>query len=281
MHTRTSRYPIYIAAILFLGLAVGGCEVQAPNTSSSFAAPGLVTATPEAVGMSSDRLQRLSGAMQALVDDGQLAGITTMLARHGQVAHFETFGYRDVEAADPMREDAIFRIYSMSKPITGVAMMMLYEEGKFRLSDPVSRFIPEFADLKVAAGVGPNGPIVEDADHAMTIRELMTHTGGLSYGFSRSPVDSMYREAGVLDSDGTLRDMIEKLGDLPLHQQPGSQWTYSVSVDVQGYLVEVLSGQPFDEFLQERIFDPHRHGRHRIPRARRPGSPVGPGVRVR
>jgi len=180
-----------------------------------------------------------------------------MVARHGKVASFETFGFRDLESGDPMPEDAIFRIYSMTKPITGVALMMLYEEGKFRLSDPVERYIPQFAGLKVAAGEGPDGPLVEEADHPMTIRELMTHTAGLTYGiFSSSQVDSMYRAASVLDPDGTLEDMIEKLAQIPLRQQPGSQWHYSVAADVQGYLVEVLSGETFDAFLRERIFDP-------------------------
>jgi CubicO group peptidase (beta-lactamase class C family) len=156
-----------------------------------------------------------------------------------------------------MAKDSIFRIYSMSKPITGVAMMMLYEEGKFRLSDPVEKYIPEFKGLKVASGVGKGGPLIEEADHPMTIRELMTHTAGLTYGlFSKSQVDTMYVKAGVLSPAQTLKDMIDKLSKIPLRQQPGSLWHYSVAVDVQGYLVEVLSGQPFDVFLKERVFDP-------------------------
>jgi CubicO group peptidase (beta-lactamase class C family) len=207
--------------------------------------------------MSSERLGKLHEAMQGLVEEGRLAGITTMIARHGRIADFRTYGYRDIEADDPMAEDDIFRIYSMSKPITGVALMMLYEEGKFRLSDPVRRYIPEFADLKVAASWGPEGPVLEDADHAMTIRELMTHTAGLAYGIGDPhPADRLYASEGVLDSSGTLEDMIHKLAELPLRQQPGTRWSYSIAVDVQGYLVEVLSGQPFDEFLQEQIFDP-------------------------
>jgi CubicO group peptidase (beta-lactamase class C family) len=207
--------------------------------------------------MSTERLERVSTAMQDLVDEGKLAGITTMVARHGKIVHFGTFGYQEIASETPMAEDTIFRIYSMSKPITGVALMMLYEEGKFRLADPVAKYIPQFENLKVAAGEGPDGPIVEDADHAMTIRELMSHSAGLSYGlFSRSQVDTMYTEANVLDNNSTLKDMVDKLGKIPLRQQPGSRWHYSVAVDVQGYLVEVLSGQPFDEFLQERLFDP-------------------------
>ena len=157
-----------------------------------------------------------------------------------------------------MAKDTIFRIYSMTKPVAGVALMTFYEEGRFKLDDPVAKYIPEFADLKVAKEPGPEGqPIVEDANHAMTIRELVSHTAGLTYGFfSRSQVDALYVRANVLDRNSTLKDMIVKLADIPLRQQPGSAWHYSVAVDVQGYLVEVLAGKPFDAVLEERIFDP-------------------------
>jgi CubicO group peptidase (beta-lactamase class C family) len=247
----------FLIAILTIGLLGIACE----NASQDGIAPAysrdLAAAAPEDVGMSAERLTRLSRAMQGIVDQSRLAGIVTMLARHGKIAHFETFGYQDIASSTPMAKDSIFRIYSMSKPITGVAMMMLYEEGKFRLSDPVAKYIPEFKNLKVAAGVGEDGPILEDTDHPMTIRELMTHTAGLTYGiFSKSQVDEMYVKAGVLDPNSTLKNMIQKLSEIPLRQQPGSLWHYSVAVDVQGYLVEVLSGQPFDVFLKERLFDP-------------------------
>jgi CubicO group peptidase (beta-lactamase class C family) len=248
---------VLAAALVFAGCDTGVTQA-ADVTGVAAAEPrNLSDAAPEDVGMSSERLEHLSAAMQGLVDEGKLAGITTMIARHGKVVHFGTFGHQDIEAGVPMGEDTIFRIYSMSKPITGVALMMLYEEGKFRLSDPVEKFIPSFHDLKVASGVGPDGPRVESANHPMTIRELMSHTAGLSYGiFSQSQVDDMYQEVNILDSNSTLEDMIDKLSKIPLRQQPGSQWHYSVAVDVQGYLVEVLSGQPFDEFLKERLFDP-------------------------
>ncbi len=215
-------------------------------------------ASPEYAGMDSDRLDRVTQAMQGFVDDGQLAGVITAAARDGKIVHFESVGYQDLEAGIPMSDDAIFRIYSMSKPITGVALMILYEEGKFKLSDPVEKYIPEFEDLQVYAGEDDDGNMITEAqNHKMTIRELMSHTGGLSYGiFSRSPVDDMYNDANVLDNDSSLKDMIDKLGKIPLRQQPGSVWHYSVSVDVQGYLVEVLSGQGFGDFLEERIFEP-------------------------
>jgi CubicO group peptidase (beta-lactamase class C family) len=187
--------------------------------------------------------------MQEFINQGRLAGMTTMLARHGKIVHFEAYGARDREAGRAMPPDAIFRIYSMTKPIIGVGLMTLYEEGKFQLSDPVAMYIPEFADLEVAAGVGVSGPLVEAADHPMTIRELMTHTAGLTYGiFSNSQVDALYRDVDMLDRSGTLSDMIAKLAHIPLWGQPGDQWHYSVAVDVQGYLIEVLSGEP--------LFDP-------------------------
>ena len=249
---------VFLGLILTGALSVSSCE-PTPGADAAGTAPILERSTPESVGMSSERLTRLHNAMQELVDDGRLAGITTMIARRGFVVDFQTYGQRDIQAGDEMEEDAIFRIYSMSKPITGVALMTLYEEGKFSLSDPVQRYIPEFRDLRVAASWGPDGPVLEDADHPMTIRELMSHTAGLAYGIgSPGPTDSIYSARGVLSRQGTLQDMIDKLSEIPLRHQPGSRWYYSIAVDVQGYLVEVLSGQPFDQFLQERIFDPLR-----------------------
>ena len=245
-------------AALLLSLGLLACTpASQPTASPAPAEAALSRVAPEAVGLSSERLERLSAAMQGLVDDGRLAGITTLIARHGKVAHLRTFGAQDMEAGKPMAQDTIFRIYSMTKPVTSVALMLLYEEGRFQLSDPVENYIPEFKDLPVAVGEDDNGIVTEPADHPMTIRELMSHTAGLSYGiFSESPVDALYREAELMHPDSTLQDFIADLAKIPLRQQPGSMWHYSVAVDVQGHLVEVLSGQPFDEFLKERIFDP-------------------------
>lgn len=251
-----------IAALLLLASCDTGSlnSANTATTEEKNAEPesALVMATPEQAGMDSQRLARVTEAMQSLVDQGLLAGVVTMVARNNKVVHFESVGYRDLESGAQMSNDALFRIYSMTKPVTGVALMMLYEEGKFRLADPVEKYIPEFKGLKVAAGTDAAGNLLtEDAKHPMTIRELMSHTSGLSYGlFSQSKVDDLYTEANVLDSNSTLKDMIDKLSGIPLRQQPGSLWHYSVSVDVQGYLVEVLSGQKFDEFLEERIFAP-------------------------
>ena len=196
--------------------------------------------------------------MQQLVDDGRLAGVVTLLARHGKVVFADAVGKQDLAAGTPMARDTIFRIFSMTKPITGVAMMMLHEEGKWRLSDPVSRYIPGFADLQVHVGeIADGSPKLEDADRSMTMAELMSHTSGLAYGLgAANHVDRLYREHGVLNADATLKTMIDKLSNLPLLAQPGTRWYYSVGVDVQGYLVEQLSGQPFGDFLQERIFEP-------------------------
>lgn len=218
----------------------------------------LAQVAPEDVGMSSSALAAFTAGMHEEVDKGQLAGIVTLVARHGKLVQQDAYGYQDLENKVPIAQDTIFRIFSMSKPITGVAMMMLFEEGKFALDDPVEKYIPEFTNLVVAKDDAPNGiPMAEQPNHKMTMRELMSHTGGLTYGpFSRSRVDTLYNEANVLDRNSTLQDMIDKLAQIPLRQQPGSVWHYSVSVDVQGYLVEKFSGMGFDEFLQERLFEP-------------------------
>ena len=209
---------------------------------------------PEQVGLSSARLERLRTHMQQYVDQNKYAGILTAIARHDQLAFAECFGMMDIEAKRSMQFDTIFRIASMTKPIASVAAMMLHEEGRFQLSDPVSRFIPEFKDLKVYK----NAAEVVPAEREVTIRDLLTHTSGLSSGFNpqSDPVDALYQKVQVRDPDGTLKDMIAKLGELPLATQPGSEWRYSLSTNVLGYLIQVLSGLGFDVFLQQRIFEP-------------------------
>ena len=196
--------------------------------------------------------------MKRLVGDGRLAGAVTLLTRHGKIVQVTTHGSQDIRKPALVQRDSIFRIASMTKPITGAAMMMLYEEGKWRLEDPVSRYIPQFANLKVHVGENPDGsPKLEDARRSMTMRELMTHTAGFGYVISNvNPVDRMYRQAGVLNAGAPLQAMIDGLAKLPLLAQPGTRWYYSIAVDVQGYLVEKLSGQPFDEFLRARVFEP-------------------------
>jgi CubicO group peptidase (beta-lactamase class C family) len=224
----------------------------------SAAAADLGSARPESVGMSSQRLARLSAEMKALTERGELPGVVTMVARKGKVVHFEAVGKRELEGGSPMRKDTIFRIYSMTKPVTGVAMMILFEQGKWQLNDPVAKHIPEFADLKVAKVDPATGAVsTVPADHPMTMRELMSHSGGLTYGFfGGTAVDRQYVEQKVFDLDQPMQAMIEKLAKVPLLFQPGERWHYSLAVDVQGYLVEKLSGQPFPEFLEQHIFGP-------------------------
>lgn len=215
---------------------------------------------PSEVGISAERLRRLDAGMQALVDDGKVAGVVTMLARHGKVVFTDSAGRLDVREPNPAKLDSIFRIFSMTKPVVGVAMMMLHEEGKWQLHDPVSRFIPAFAELKVYGGLDSDGKMrLDDIEpgRPVTMRDIMMHTAGLGYVFRQEhPVNRAVVENRVLDPDAPLQTMIDKLVQIPLLTQPGTQWAYSISVDVQGYLVEQISGQSLGEFLEQRIFLP-------------------------
>ena len=216
--------------------------------------------SPESVGMSSERLDRIGEHLRSrYLEPGKITGTLTLVARRGEVCYLEAEGLRDRERDLPVTEDTIFRIYSMTKPITSVALMMLYERGMFSLTDPVDRFIPEWRNLRVyKAGAWP---MIESTpcQQRMTIRDLFTHMSGLTYGFLRSTnVDHAYRKVGVQNPRPgyTLRDMIDELSGLPLEFEPGSAWNYSVATDVLGYLVEVISGQPLDEYFREHIFEP-------------------------
>ena len=220
-----------------------GCNRQEANLSLT---------KPEKAGMSSERLNRINRMMQDYVDQNKLPGLITMVARNGKIVHFEKFGNMYIDK--PMEPDAIFCIASMTKPITSVAIMMLYEEGCFQLYDPVEKYIPEFKDLKVFSHKDKDGIHVVDQVKPMTILDLLTHTSGLGNGSGNTPIDSIYKSAKL--SDGSLKDMVQKLAKIPLYYQPGTKWNYSKSTDVLGYLVEVISGKPFDLFLKERIFLP-------------------------
>lgn len=217
--------------------------------------------TPEAVGLSSARLARLSAAAQDYVNEGKLAGLTTLVARQGKVAHLECHGMMDIEAGKSMETDTILRIYSMTKPIACAALMMLVEEGRVALDDPVTKFIPEFKKLKVFVGTTNGGMELADVEREMCLRHLLTHTSGLSYdAIVETPLEDMYRDAGMFDSlhvlQVSLEDMIKTLAELPLGFQPGSAYRYSMAHDVIGYLVGLVSGLSFDTFLEERIFRP-------------------------
>jgi CubicO group peptidase (beta-lactamase class C family) len=225
--------------------------------ATSAVAQQLPTASPESVGMSADRLRRMHKGMQEFVDRGEVGGIVTLVARDGKVVDVHAVGFQDVESKRPMRADTIFRIASMTKPVTSVATMMLYEEGKLALTDPVSKFIPSFKGQQV---VGEGGSLTP-ARRPPTIRELLSHRSGLSYGFlNNGPVGEAYRKTGVVDglttTTSTLAENIDKLAAAPLLAQPGSAWNYSLSTDVLGRVVEVASGMTLDAFFRERIFKP-------------------------
>ncbi len=218
----------------------------------------LIEAAPEEVGLSSARLGNLSSLVQGYVDDGKIPGAISMVARRGKVVHFETFGRMDVEAGKSMSADTIFRIYSMTKPIASVALMTLYEEGTFQLDDPAAKFIPELKDLKVFAGGTADSYEVREPVRPMTVRDLLMHTSGLISGSDTTAVGQLYQRAELRGSSsaGTLADMVTRLGQLPLHCDPGSEWNYGISTDLVGYLCEVISGTRFDQFLQDRVLGP-------------------------
>lgn len=218
---------------------------------------------PETQGFSSHRLARIRPVMQAYVQQKKLAGIQTLIARRGEVVHFENVGMQDVKQARPMADNTIFRIYSMTKPITSTAAMMLFEEGRFRLSDPISAYLPEFRNMQVIRGKTENGVTLEPAQREITILDLFTHTAGMSYGFDpHDYLDQRYAEevwkALEKKRKPTLTDFVRAAASLPLRFHPGTQFHYSVSVDILGAFVEVISGQPFNVFLREKIFEPLR-----------------------
>lgn len=214
------------------------------------------TITPEEAGFSSERLARIPKAMQTFVDRGDLAGTLTLLARHGQVFHCATTGLMDIASQRPMQTDGIFRIYSMTKPITVIAVLMLMEEGHFLLDDPITNWMPEFADMRVYVGGTGSDIFTTDLERPITIRHLLTHSAGLSYGFDDDhAVDKLYRKANLFESK-SASDFIQKLSQLPLVSQPGERFWYSMAHDVLGCLVELVSGQSLADFFQKRIFTP-------------------------
>jgi len=208
---------------------------------------------PQETSFSAERLTKINSTMQRYVDEKKLAGIVTLVAQQGKVVHAEKFGMQNMAANIPMAFDTLFRIYSMTKPITSAALMMLHENARFHLSDPVSNYFPEFATLKVYAADGT----LEEPRQQMSIRHLLSHTAGLSYGWHpTSPVDKLYREAKLLDWSVSPRELVQKMGELPLRFHPGACWHYSVATDLAGALVEVIADMPFADFLQEKIFGP-------------------------
>ncbi|RNL82436.1 serine hydrolase domain-containing protein [Halostreptopolyspora alba] len=221
-----------------------------------------VTRDPAELGFDAGRLSRIDTHFARYVDDGRLPGWLALVSRHGEIAHLATYGWRDVASGVPVESDTLFRIYSMSKPVTSVAAMILYEEGALELTNPVSRFVPSFADMRVYQNGMASNPITRPATEQVRIWHLLTHTSGLTYGFHRvHVVDQMYRRAGFdrgLPPDLDLAEVVDRFAELPLLFDPGAQWNYSVASDVLGRVVEVASGQPLDRFVRERILDPLR-----------------------
>jgi CubicO group peptidase (beta-lactamase class C family) len=218
--------------------------------------PAQKVVSPESVGLNGDSLKLAETLMQKYVDEGKLAGISTMVIKNGQMVERANFGYADLETKKPVEDNTIFRIFSMTKPVTAVALMMLFEEGKFQLDDKISKFIPEFAGTMVYKSVDKSFTL-EKPVNEITVRHLLTHTSGISYGWEpKSYVDSLYRVAKVGGWDATIGEKVKALAGLPLNFQPGTEWKYGLSIDVAGYLVEVLSGMPLDIYMKTRIFDP-------------------------
>jgi CubicO group peptidase (beta-lactamase class C family) len=216
-------------------------------------------ARPESVGLSSQRLERIDAAVQGTIDAKRIAGAVTLVARRGRVVWLKAQGMADRESGRPMRTDTIFRICSMTKPITSLAVMMLYEEGRFLLEDPVSTYLPAFAHPKILVKPASGEPYSIPATREITIRDLLRHTSGLTYHWN-ADLGPLYNAAkvahGLLPYDGTIQENVERLAGVPLLFNPGERWEYGLGVDVLGRLVEVVSGRPLDEFLRMRIFEP-------------------------
>lgn len=247
---RTSRT---FAFLFVLALALSGC-----------ASPALQTAgTPEEVGLSLQRLKELSAAFQATVDSGEFPGVVILVARDNKIAWFDAIGYRDREANSPMTKDALFRMASMTKPLTSLSIMMLAEEGKLKITDPVSRYLPEFKDQRVGVekpeGSGKLQLVIETAKHEMTLLDLLRHTSGITYGFiGKSMVKDLYNESKLFDPAQSSAQFTTKLAKLPLQYHPGTRWDYSMSTDVLARVVEVVSGMEMDRFVHARILKPLR-----------------------
>ena len=239
--TRTARFTL-----------VSCCLLTQP-----LAAQGLPHVRAEDVGLAAPALERIAPTLQSLVDSGQFPGLLALVARHGKLAYVASVGWMDLEHRRPMSPDAVFRIYSLTKPIATAAVMQLYEHGRLRLDDPVAKYIPAFAGAKVYAGGSATTPVLHDPERPVTLADLLTHTSGLTYGFfGETPVDSIYRHAGLFNPASTLAQLSDSLAHLPLAFSPGSRWNYGFSIDVLARVVEVVSGLTFDRYLDSALFQP-------------------------
>jgi len=249
-----------LASVCALSLAAVDLRAEtrpAPAKAAASASSALPLATPESQGMSSARLERMHAEMKRFVDEGKHAGVVTLVARNGRVVDVYSYGKRDLEAGLPMQPDTIVRMYSMSKIVTSVAALMLLEEARFKLDEPVSNYLPDLARVKVWTGGTVEKPILADARNPITIKQLLTHTSGLIYGFGDGPLDKIYRDANLGESV-SLEDFVARVSRLPLAHEPGARFSYGFSTDVVGALVQKLSGKTFGAFCEERIFRPLR-----------------------
>lgn len=249
---------LLFALPLFIGLSLPA------QTSSLQFSPSLTEAPPESVGMSSERLERIDAFCEKAIDDGQVPGMVALVARQGRIVYYRAFGKADNAADRDLQPEDIFRVASQSKAITATAVMMLWEQGKFRLDDPISKYIPEFKEPKVLKNYNADDGsyTTEPAKSEITIRHLLTHTSGIGYGVidGNESVRKIYQKAGIVDLFTTepvkIGDNIRKLAKLPLHHHPGERFTYSEGLDVLGYFIEVISGETFDQFLRAHLFEP-------------------------
>jgi CubicO group peptidase (beta-lactamase class C family) len=248
LHVKCLSKPVAYFAFLFIALSLSTLSYS----------DSLPTAVPEDVGLSSAKLQYLDRAMQGVINQGQISGAVTLVARHGKIAQYKAYGNMSLEPSKPMEKDALFRLYSMTKPITSAALLKLYEKGYFQLYYPIEAYIPAFKDIKVFDGLDANGKMkLVDQKRKVSILDMFRHTSGLSYGiFSNTPIDIAYREANINYFREPLQSLIERLAKIPLLYQPGTRWHYSYSLDVLAYLVERLSGMSYGDYLQKEIFAP-------------------------
>ena len=242
MYKKFLKVSVLIAQIIWFGFI--------------YAADNLPMVAPEEVGFSSDQLNKIENHFQGRVDRGEIAGIVTLVARNGKIAHLSAVGYQDVDQQIPMETDTLFRIYSMTKPIASTALMMLYQDGHFQLTDPLSKFIPEFADLRVLRSPNASLSRTVEMEQEPTVQDILRHTAGFSHGLGRSEYDQAFVGSGIFRPETSLEEMMQALATLPLMNQPGSAYRYSIGPDIALRLVEIISGLPADEYLEQRIFKP-------------------------
>lgn len=253
----------YAQRILFTTVIVLNCISSQAQTKSNQSSSALVDGKGSEVGVSEERLARIDTMCLKAIEDGDIPGVVALVARNGKIVYHKAFGTSDAKSKRTLQKDDIFRLASQSKAITATAVMMLWEEGKFQLDDPISKYIPEFKNPQVLDSVLVDGTfLTKPADKEISIRHLLTHTSGIGYGVidDDERIKKIYEDAGIIDlfttEKITIADNIKKLATLPLHHNPGEKFTYSESYDVLGYFIEIISGEPFDIYLQTHIFEP-------------------------